>query len=86
MLHNASITQSPAESGPRAFHSHQLLLQPAIKISQPVRIDPKLIQNRRVKMLHGELIPHSFTAQFIGFADAHPAPLMPPPAIHIVNP
>src|SRR5258708_37281195 len=54
----------------RPLHSNQPLIQPAIEIAQPIRIDSTLLQNRRVQVLDMEARCHRGRAQLSGFSHA----------------
>ncbi len=56
-----------------AFDAHQLLVQAAVEVAQPVRIQPELMQDRGMEVLDVETVLDGVVAQLVGLADAGPA-------------
>src|SRR5215207_6882508 len=56
-----------------AFDADELLVQPAVEVRQPVRVQPELLQHGRVHVLDMEAVLDRRGAEFIGRADADAA-------------
>ena len=55
------------------FNTHQPLIKPAIEIAEPIRNEPKLIQDRRVDPLNMCPLLNRPGAEFIGLSIANAA-------------
>src|SRR5687768_1937283 len=60
-------------NGLGTLDAHELLVQPAVEVAQPLGVDAELVEDGGVKVLHVQAVADGVGAEVVGLADGHAA-------------